>query len=294
LSESEEWFREAEVLEEVVCGFSSRSGPLCDFEDGLGWDSDLDVSYQLDEGAGFDGFVSSIFELGLHGLGASDGDRADLIEVLEDVVEGVEVLQESCSGLGSDSSDAGDVVAGVSDERHEVDDLIGPNPSPLDDTCGIDPFACSWDFLYDGRLAIAAVFDELVEVFVGGVHSAPEAELPSVCGECGHEVIGLESSDTEAGEAELYGDGPYDIELWSEVIRRPLSVSLVVCGDLVSERSVSGVKDERDAVRGLPGEDLLDSLCEEDDPSDLQAIGGLELVLGEVCTEEHGGAIDDE
>ena len=278
----------------MVCGFSSGSGPLCDLEDGLGWDSDLDVSYQLDERAGFDGFVSPIFELGLHGLGASDGERADLIEVVEEVVEGVEVLQECSSGLGSDSLDAGDVVAGVSDERHKVDDLIGPNASPLDDTCGIDPFACSWDFLYDGRLPIVAVFDELVEVFVGGVHSAPEAELPSVCGECGHEVIGLESSDTEAGETELYGDGPYDIELWSEVIRRPLPVSFVVCGDLVSERPVSGVKDERDAIRRLSGEDLLDSLCEENDPPYLQAMGSLKLVLGEVCTEEHGGAIDDE
>ena len=181
--------------------------------------------------------------------------RRELVEVLEDLLEGAVGLDELGGGLLADARDAVDVVGGVAPQRRVVQVALGAEAVPL---------AHGRLVVGDGVRDAPAVHhhpdprpDHLEEVTVGG---DDDGRRP-LGGELGPEhvddVVGLDVVHLEDRHGQHLEDLPDQPDLLAELVRRGLPLGLVLGADRQALQGSPAVEGDRKvpALVVLPGLD---------------------------------------
>jgi hypothetical protein len=143
-------------------------------------------------------------------------------------LDGAELLDELDRALVADAGSAGDVVDGVTTERHDVDDTLGKDTEGGLDAGGIE------DEIVLCRVEDGDVFgDELHHVLVGGDDVDVVAEGGELVRERADDVVGLEAFVVEDRDAEGL-EGAADVGLLLDEVGRGLGACGLVAGVLGS------------------------------------------------------------
>ncbi len=189
---------------------------------------------------------------------------ADLIDVIEHLLERAEPLQQLGRGLVPDAGYAGDVVAGVALEADEVRDQLGGNAVAVDDAVAVvdarvgDAAA--------GRHDLDAVVDELVGVAVPGHdhHRDRRLGLPRRLHDRRDHVVGLVPLDRQVAVTERLDQRRQVGPLLPEKVGPARALRLVVGVDLLAA-GVARVPDHDRRLRAVVGEDLHEHRGEPED-----------------------------
>ena len=180
---------------------------------------------------------------------------ADLVDVVEHVLERAEALQQLGGGLVADPGDAGDVVAGVALEADEVGDQLRRDPVAVDHALAVvDPGV--GDAAAGGH-DLHAVVDQLVGVAVAGDDHHLDLRLcgPGLLGDRRDHVVGLVAVDLQVAVAERLDQRLEVRPLLLEQVGPGRPLRLVLGVELLAA-GVAGVPDDDRRLRAVVGEDL--------------------------------------
>ena len=176
-----------------------------------------------------------------------------------------------CGGLDPDAGHARHIVGRIPDQRLHLDHLLGSHPD--------------------------AGADQLHQVLVGRHDGGRRSGLAGLARIGGDEVVGLEPGLLEAGNVEGANRLADIFELRHEVVRRVRPVRLVGGVELVAERVLGLVEDDREMRRPLlrlhVAQQLPQHVAETEHRVDLQPVGfAVERRQRVIGAENIGGAVD--
>lgn len=248
------------------------------------------LAVQLDggEAIGEIGIFTMRFHLLGQGLGATEAERLDAIEIAVDGVEAAfHALQQAQRGLLTHARHAGDVVDLVAHQREEVDDQVRRNAELLGDAVHIQRLVLhgvdQGDVLVHqlGHVLVAGRDDGVTPGF--GRHARQGAD----------DVIGLDTFHAQQWQAKGTHAGMQRLDLQAQVIRHRRTLGLVLGVHVVAEGLALGIEDHcHGAVRVLANQ-ALEHVDHALHRAGGQALGGGQRRQSMKGTIEIGRSIDE-
>ena len=196
-------------------------------------------------------------------------------------------------GLDADAGHARHVVGGIAGQRLHLDHLLRRHAEFL------DHFGNADTAILHGVVHRDLVGHELHQILVGGDDGGGRAALAGEPRIGRDQIVGLEAALFQAGQVERAHRLADQRKLRDQVVRRRRPVRLVVGIELVAERDLGFVEDDRQMRRpvilGHVAEQLPQHVAEAEHGIDLQPVGlavqGRQRVIG---AENVGGTVDQE
>ena len=176
-----------------------------------------------------------------------------------------------CGGLDADARHARHVVAGIADQRLDLDDFFRRHAEFLDHLVAADPLVLHGVVHDDGRA------DELHQILVGGDDRCRCLRLVGEPRIGRDQVVGLIAGLFEAGDVEGVHRVANERELRNEVVRRRVAVGLVFGIHFRAERLFRFVEHHREMRRPVfrlhIAQQFPQHVAEAEHGIDLQAVG---------------------
>ena len=160
----------------------------------------------------------------------------ELVNVLDQLVDGAELIDEFGGGLGADAFDARDIVGAVADEGLVVDGLLWRDAFLFKERGRIDQ-GVGMCVKHD-----SPVGDDLFKVLVFADHAQCQAGRDGVevaalrlRGKGRHDVVGFVVVCSQDYDAEGLGDLDHARDLGLEVFRRRVAVGLVLRVEVIAK-----------------------------------------------------------
>ena len=175
----------------------------------------------------------------------------DVLCVRYDAVDAAVFVQPFRGGLRAHLWHAGNVVRAVADERKVIDDLLGQHVELRLDAGAIE---LGVEHCVD---AGDAVVDELRHVLVARRDHDLEPIGRRAFGERADDVVGFDALDSEQRQAESWNRLDQRRDLGAQVVRHRRPMRLVFLEELVTESPPRRVEHDRDELRVLVLEELV-------------------------------------
>ena len=151
--------------------------------------------------------------------------------MLQQVLDGAELLDELLGRLGPHARAAGDIVSGISHQSQDVDELLGRQDAIL-----VVDFFHAQDFLLERVIDLDVGRYQLPEVLVTSDHIGEETLLLGLVGEGTDDIVGLKAFYLKDGDAVGLEDA-FDVGHGNEdALGRLVAVGLVGRVVLMPER----------------------------------------------------------
>ncbi len=199
---------------------------------------------------GHEGRLAVLLQLGPQGLGATNRQRRDLVElVIEPLESAGNAVKQAAGGFFADAGHTGDVVDLVAHQREEIDDQLRTDAKL--GAHALDVVDAAGHGVDQGDVRA----DQLRHVLVaGGNHHVAPQRRALACQSANH-VIRLDPLDAEQRQAQRAHAGMQRLDLAAQIIRHRRAVGFVFGEQLVAEGRALGIEDHGEgAVRILPAQ----------------------------------------
>ena len=196
-------------------------------------------------------------------------------------------------GLDADAGHAGHIVGGIAGQRLHLDDLLRRHAEFLDHFGNADAA------ILHGVVHRDLVGHELHQILVGGDDGGGRAALAGEPRIGRDQIVGLEADLFQAGQVERAHRLADQRKLRDQIVRRRRPVRLVVGIELVAERDLGFVEDDRQMRRpvilGHVAQQLPQHVAEAEHGIDLQPVGfAVQRRQRVIGAENVGGTVDQE
>ncbi len=183
------------------------------------------------------GHLTMFFEFGGQGLGATDRQGSDLVEVLVKLLDATaDADQQADCGLLANAGHAGNVIDLVAHQSQVIDDVLRTDAEFLFHARHIQHAAGHG--VDQGDVAV----DQLRHVLVaGGDHHWTIGCRAAACQRADH-VIGFDAFDAQKRVAHTFDAGMQQVDLHTQIIRHARPVGFVIVIQRITERPALGVE----------------------------------------------------